>query len=228
MAKPIIGILGAGKFGTALARLAIKAGYQVLISGSGAVDKIALTVEILLPEATALTSKEVVQKAELIVLALPLGKYETIPQAGLENKLVLDAMNYWWEVDGELRIPNDLSKSSSEMVAEYLSESFLVKAFNHVGYHDLEFEAKANGEPNRKAVAFATDATEYLIQVREFINNLGFDPLYIGALKNGIKLEPGSPIFGANLPLNQLEREIDRFFESEFGELVLEKRQGKL
>ena len=226
MAIKTVGILGAGKVGIVLAQLALKAGYEVLIAGSGPVEKIALTVEVLAPGAKAVTAAEAEAKADLVILALPLSKYETIDRSGLDGKLVLDAMNYWWEVDG---IRTDLTnplQSSSELVQRFLPNSQVIKAFNHMGYHDLFDESAPAGTPKRKALALAGDDDAAIATVRGFIDDLGFDSLYVGPLANGIMLEPGSEVFGANVTLPELQAMIDRFAQSPRGQEIKSAREN--
>ena len=226
MAIKTVGILGAGKVGIVLAQLALKAGYKVLIACSGSVEKIALTVEVLAPGAKAVTAAEAEAKVDLVILALPLSKYETIDRSGLDGKLVLDAMNYWWEVDG---IRTDLTnplQSSSELVQRFLSNSQVIKAFNHMGYHDLFDESAPAGTPKRKALALAGDDDAAIATVRSFIDDLGFDSLYVGPLANGIMLEPGSEVFGANVTLPELQAMIDRFAQSPRGQKIKSAREN--
>lgn len=204
-----IGILGAGKLGVTLAQLAIKAGYAVHIAGSGSPQKIALSMQVLAPGSVVATSEQVVQAADIVILALPLGKYKAIPHAVLQGKLVIDAMNYWWEVDGPREDFMDPSVSSSRAVQHFLPESRVVKGLNHMGYHDLHDEPRAPGTAGRKAIAVAGDNSNDVTVVSKLIDSLGFDPLVIGDLDAGAVLEPGHPAFGADLPLEKLRQTIN-------------------
>lgn len=203
--KPVIGILGAGKLGTVVAQLALKAGYTVYIAGSGAVEKIKLSVEVITPGAIAVTAEEAIKNSDIVILALPLSKYRNLPVDALQHKLVIDATNYWWEVDGKMP---DLEQwaSSSEMVQAFLPTSRVVKAISHIGYHNLLDDARPAGTPDRKAMAIAGNDLHDTQRVATLVADLGFDPVLIGTLAEGRKLEPGSPLFGASVDAATLRK----------------------
>lgn len=201
-----IGIIGAGKLGVVLSQLAIKAGYHVNVSGSGDPGKIKLTFEVLSPGTHVMRTSEVAKSSDVIVLALPLGKFRNLSPDELSGKIVIDATNYWWVVDGPRSeiLPDD--QTSSRAVQEFLSKSTVVKAISHLSYHELYDDAKIGQTDDRKAIAVASDDNEATEIVSKIIENIGFEPLPIGGLDQGRKLEPGSPAFGASLSAVDLRK----------------------
>jgi len=190
-----LGIVGAGKLGTTLARAAIAAGYDVAISGSGAADEIALTVDVLAAGAQAAATDEVARHAGTIVLAVPTHRFRELPRDLFAGKILIDAMNYWQPVDGDDRELASAPEGTSMIVQERFPSARVVKSLNQLGYHELEENRHPKGAPDRIAIGAAGDDRLAVRQVMRLLDRLGFDPVDAGPLENGVALEPdGSPI----------------------------------
>jgi len=201
-----LGIVGAGKFGTTLARAAIQAGYDVAISGSGPADDIALTIEVLAPGARATTTDEVVRHADVIVLAIPTHRFRDLPRDLFAGKILVDATNYWEPVDGDDPELTDAAGGTSTVVQERFPSARVVKSLNQLGYHQFEENRRSKGAPDRIAIGTAGDDRRAVDRVMRLVDRLGFDPVDAGPLENGLALEPdGSPI-AATYSADQLSK----------------------
>src|SRR5580765_5375605 len=169
-----LGIVGAGKFGTTLARAAIAAGYDVAISGSGPADDIALTVDVLAAGAHAATTDEVVRHADIVVLAVPTHRFRELPPDLFAGKIVIDAMNYWQPVDGD--DPELAGPGSSELVQAHLPSARVVKSLNQLGYHEFEELRRPAAAADRVAIGAAGDDQAAVESVMLLVERLGFDP----------------------------------------------------
>ena len=191
-----IGILGAGKLGTVLARIAVAAGYEVRISGSGDPKYIALSVEVSARGAVATTAVAALDGADLVILAIPLHRVDSLPREALAGHIVIDATNYWAAVDGALPDFTTAPGGTSSVVASKFPDARIVKALGHVAYQELDAHAR---DAQRIALGIASDDTDAADAVAGFVDRLGFEPVRIGALAAGIALQAGSRAFGAAL-----------------------------
>jgi 8-hydroxy-5-deazaflavin:NADPH oxidoreductase len=199
-----VGILGAGRVGTAVARQALAAGFEVKIATAKPAEQITMIVEIVTPGATAVEAAEAAS-ADLVVVAVPLHRYRTLDPALLTGKTVIDAMNYWAPTDGEIDDFEGDPRTSSEIIQDFLAGAAVVKSLNHIGYHELEEDGRPAGSPNRRALALAGDHEDAKELVAGFLDRLGYDPVDAGPLAAGRAFQPGTEIFNGSHTAAQLE-----------------------
>lgn len=148
------------------------------------------------PGAAAASAADAARRSDIVILAVPLGRYRTLPAAQLTGKIVIDAMNYWPPTDGVL--PEFDNTPSSPVVAAALPGARLVKAFSHLDYHQLDEDARPAGAADRHAIAIAGDDEQAVQAVADLVDRLGFDPVVTGPLATAARFGPGSDLFGTS------------------------------
>jgi predicted dinucleotide-binding enzyme len=89
----------------------------------------------------------------------------------------------------------DAAEGTSTIVQKHFPSARVVKSLNQLGYHQLEESQRPHGAPGRIAIGAAGDDRLAVRKVMRLLDQLGFDPVDAGPLKNGLALEPdGSPI----------------------------------
>ena len=204
MSSRRLAVIGAGKFGTAVARAAVAAGYDTVLAARGPAEDMALMIEIIVPGARAVSLDEAVAHADLVVLAVPSFRFRDLPPDRFAGKILVDPINYWTQTDGfDAELAADPSRTS-EVVQRHFASARVVKSLNQLGYHQFEDERRPRGTPGRIAMAAAGDDRDAVRQVLALIDDLGFDPVDAGPLSAGAPLGPGGPAFGVVATREQL------------------------
>jgi predicted dinucleotide-binding enzyme len=203
-----VGMVGAGKLGMALARAALAAGYEVAVASSGPAERIALPVDVLAPGAVASTVEEIVDFADVIVLAVPAHRFRQLPSDLFDGKILVDAMNYWPDTDGEDPELAAADGGSSVVVQAHFPAARVVKSLNQLGYHEIDEYPRDPGAPDRIAVAAVGDDRLAVRTVMHLIERLGFDAVDGGPLANGKLLEPDGSPYAETLSADALARRL--------------------
>ena len=201
--RPRVAVLGAGHVGSVVARMMVEAGYHVTVAASGDPSRIDLIASVLIPGATTAWAKDAVASADLVVMAIPLHRFATLDRVMLGGKIVVDTMNYWSPTDGVQPLFEQSPLTSSETVQRELVDSVVVKAFNHIGYHEMEADRSAAGTPDRRALGVASDDPHAAVLVAAAVDAMGYDAIILSNLRDGAAFEPGGPVFGARLTASQ-------------------------
>ena len=191
-----IGFIGSGNIGSTVARLAVAAGYDVIMSNSRGPDTLTDLVADLGPHATAGTAAEAAS-ADLVVLTIPLGRLSSIPAEMLADRVVIDTMNYYPGRDGEIPELASGDTAESQLVQTYLSDSYVVKAFNNIFFKHLGELARPSGSPDRSALPIASNHADAKREVADFLDRIGYDVADLGPLADSWRSQPDTPVYGA-------------------------------
>lgn len=191
-----IGFIGAGLIGATVARLAVQAGHDVVLSNSREPRTLFPLVAALGPNARAATREEAAEEADLVVVTVPLGALTDVPVEPLKGKTVIDTSNYYWQRDGHIDVLDARSITTSQILADHLPESKVVKAFNNINFRHLGLLARPAGDPERTPLVIAGDSQEAKAQVSAFLDSIGYDTLDAGELANGWRFDNGQPAYG--------------------------------
>ncbi|QCB92450.1 NADPH-dependent F420 reductase [Cellulomonas shaoxiangyii] len=203
-----IGFIGAGQIGSQLARLAVRHGFDVVVSNSRGPATLVDLVAELGDRARAGTPVEAAEAGDVVVVTIPLGAIGSVPVEPLAGKVVIDTTNYYPHRDGRVAELDDESTTTSELVQRHLPSSHVVKAFNHPHAAQLTTDGTAAGTPGRRAVAVAGDDAGARARVAAFVDEIGFDVVELSPLSEGWRVQRDTPAYDNRGPADSLRADL--------------------
>ena len=203
-----IGIIGSGNIGAAAARLFARAGHEVAVSNSRGGAGLESLVAELGGKGRAAGIEEAARVGEVVLVAVPFGKYETLPVGAFEGKIVIDANNYYPQRDGNFARLDGGETTSSELVASHLKGARLVKGFNTIWSEHLKQQGDT-GLPlaERRAIFIAGDDEEAKRAVARLVEEIGFAAVDTGPLgEGGRRQQVGTPVYNKELNAREAAR----------------------
>ncbi len=186
-----VGIIGAGRLGQAMARVATHAGRSVVIANSRGPESLTTIVSALGEGVSAGTPGEAAS-AGIVVVAVP---WDRVGEAvsGLEwaGQVVIDATNDWAadDLDG---------RTSSEIVAGIVAGARVVKAANTLRAEVLESDPGEAG--GRRVIFVSGDDADAKAEVVALFQDAGFASIDLGDLATGGAMQQiHHPLAGVNL-----------------------------
>lgn len=197
-----IGMIGAGREGSALGTLFVKAGHPVMFSSRNP-DRLKDLAAGLGPLAQAGTVEQAVAFGDVVALVVP---YPAIVEIGKAHAsalaikaLVLDVSNPIPRRDGEEFVKNVNDQGGAGlMTAKLVPGAKLVRAFNAISSTRLGTIAHRAGDP--VGVPIAGDDAGAIAVAEKLIREIGFEPVLVGGLAMGKHLVPGTPLAGERSP----------------------------
>jgi predicted dinucleotide-binding enzyme len=216
-----LGVIGSGAIGSGVARLAVAAGMDVVLSNSRGPQTLTDLVADLGERARAGTVAEAAAAGDAVLLAIPLKAVLTLPPDLLAGKLVLDTSNYYPGRDGQIAELDSDELTTSQLVQRHLVGARVVKAFNSIGANQLTTRGRPASDADRSALPIAGDDDAAKREATELLDRLGFDAVDTGGTADSWRSEPNTPVYVmpylGSLPENASGQEIAEFFANSPG-----------
>ncbi|WP_296256806.1 MULTISPECIES: NADPH-dependent F420 reductase [unclassified Pseudomonas] len=210
-----IGIIGAGFIGRAVAQLLLQAGHEAMLSNSRG-PKTLTSVAAGIRGSQIGTLEQAAQFGDMVLVAIPLEHYRSLPADLLKGKIVLDANNYYPDRDGHIAALDRRQTTTSRLLAEHLAQSTVVKAFNSIPAADLLSDARPRGADDRRALPVASDDPAATQRVADLLDQIGFDAVDAGSLDDSWRFERAKPAYcvpldrqGLTQALAQAQRDVE-------------------
>lgn len=196
-----IGIIGSGSIGANAARLFVRAGHEVALSNSRGGEGLEALVADLGGNAKATTIEEAAQFGEVALVAIPFGKFSTLPADGFKGVVVIDTGNYYPERDGRFAELDNDETTSSELMSSHLKEARLVKGFNTIYFKHLATQGDTSRPlEDRRAIFIAGDDSQAKEIVARLIEEIGFAAVDTGFLhEGGRSQQPGTVVYNKDV-----------------------------
>ncbi|MGW7259587.1 NADPH-dependent F420 reductase [Streptomyces sp. NPDC054834] len=219
-----IGFIGSGMIGSSLARLAVAAGLDVVMSNSRGPETLADLIAELGDRARAATTEEAAKAGDVVVATVPMSAYDKLPADALAGKTVIDTMNYYPERDGHIAELDSAEVTSSELLQRHLANSRVVKTLHNMDHRRLFTRARPAGALDRSALPVAGDDPAAKAEIVRLLDVLGYDAVGIGTLADSWRCEPGTPVYVwpylGDRPEGSTKEEAQRWFQEAPGEPV--------
>ena len=203
-----IGLIGAGKIGSQLARLAVANGYDVVLSNSREPESLSALVAELGPKARAGTAVDAAKAGDIVVVTIPLKHYRAVPVEPLAGKIVIDTNNYYPQRDGHIAELDNESTTTSELLQAHLPTSKVVKAFNHIYAAELTTDGRPAGTKKRRALVIAGNDPAAKATITRLLDEFGFDTVDAGPLKEGWRIQRDTPGYGPRRTAEELRQDL--------------------
>lgn len=190
-----LGLIGAGMINSQIARLATRAGIQVMVSNTRGPASLGPLVSELGAKAYAGTLAEAAGFCDLVSVSIPFSAYQTLPADALAGKTVIDTMNYYPGRDCHIPEIAERRITSSELVQRHLAASKVVKALYNLDAVHLLNGARPADRGHRWALPVAGNDRSAKDLVIALLDRIGFDGVDCGALADSWRIEVDTPIY---------------------------------